>query len=412
MGPTVFDHRTRPVQCLAFTVLLLLATSCSAAAQGKTEQGVIGAILSLCKATSTCTGRTQIVTGGRLYGATVDAQITNADGSDLDFGTEDRINSLKVQRSGRFVCFPDPVSCAGGSGTKDQFKQWVKDNAGTLIDLLFPAGLSEGVSGRDAPQNHAQQFLLNTAMAVTSAGQAARLRQSEAGGLFEFEQFDEGDARSGIGVQGLYRMDGIHFSVLGRYAKQTQNETQGFAATTTNSFTIATDYHPSVVVYPSLDLRVGLDARTGLLYSRASAISLGSLDFGGGVWMAARKDFSRVRIGAGGLLQGSKSYIPTWKLGDDITFLADAVNKNPIAWDVSYGVIGGYAVTTKTSLNVKWLQTVPREPTGQDRPTSTIVMGSVSYLVGGLTPVDVGYKLYTSGGITAHSIFLQGYFGF
>ena len=38
-------------------------------------------------------------------------------------------------------------------------------------------------------------------------------------------------------------------------------------------------------------------------------------------------------------------------------------------------------------------------------------MGSVSYLVGGLTPVDVGYKVYTSGLMTSHSIFLQGYYG-
>ena len=40
-----------------------------------------------------------------------------------------------------------------------------------------------------------------------------------------------------------------------------------------------------------------------------------------------------------------------------------------------------------------------------------MVMGSLSFLVGGLTPVDVGYKISNVGDITAHSVFVQGYFG-
>jgi hypothetical protein len=35
----------------------------------------------------------------------------------------------------------------------------------------------------------------------------------------------------------------------------------------------------------------------------------------------------------------------------------------------------------------------------------------VSYLIGGLTPVDIGYKYSNSTDIRAHSIFVQGYFG-
>jgi hypothetical protein len=46
------------------------------------------------------------------------------------------------------------------------------------------------------------------------------------------------------------------------------------------------------------------------------------------------------------------------------------------------------------------------------RPTLTTFMVSVSYLVGGLTPIDIGYKHTASGDITSHSIFVQGNFGF
>ena len=261
---------------------------------------------------------------------------------------------------GSGLCFPNPTALpasATDDTTSSAFNAWVRSNAKDLLNILFPASLSEGVSGKDAAENHSQQFLLNTAMAFTSGEQNARLRQSEAGALFEFERFG-GDGRPGIGLQGIYRMDGVHMSVLGRYSQQSQNGEGPFGATTTRAVTITTDYHPSVVVYPALDLRVGFDARTGLLFSRAAELNLGSLDFGGGAWMSARKDFSRVRIGFSSLVQGSKSYLPI--AAENLKFLADAVNDTPVAFDISYGVLGGYALTTRMSLNGKVVQTTPR----------------------------------------------------
>jgi len=44
------------------------------------------------------------------------------------------------------------------------------------------------------------------------------------------------------------------------------------------------------------------------------------------------------------------------------------------------------------------------------RPPARLAMFSFSYLFGGVTPIDVGYKVSTTGGITAHSIFVQGNF--
>ena len=57
-------------------------------------------------------------------------------------------------------------------------------------------------------------------------------------------------------------------------------------------------------------------------------------------------------------------------------------------------MVGGYALTNRTSLNGKFLQTVPiGTPAAEDRAAPWLVIGSVSYLVDGHTPVDDGYKL-------------------
>ena len=67
--------------------------------------------------------------------------------------------------------------------------------------------------------------------------------------------------------------------------------------------------------------------------------------------MSARKDFYRVRIGFSSLVQGSKRYLPI--AADNLTFLADAVNETPVVFDISYGALGGYALTERISLNGK-----------------------------------------------------------
>ena len=434
MAPTVLDRRIRPVRCLALLVFLLLAMSSSAVAQQK--QSAIGDAILAFWGSSITNGNTQSI-NGRLFGGVINAQIVNAEGDDpKKLGPNDRVLRFEIGRPGCQVlrvpagqpefsvvavttdpqCLRFPAEQRGTS--RGAFTDWVKENADKLLPILFPTSMSESASGRDAAQNHAQQFLLNTALGTAATGRPGRPRKAEAGGLVEFEQFD-GDDRSGTAVQGLYRFQKIHLSLLGRYANQNENEHSispgsgllpvPVTATKTTSYTIATDFHPSVVVNPSVDLRIWLDARSGLFFAQ-SALDFGSVDVGGGFWTSAQKDFSRVRIGVGGLVQGSKSYVPLGLLGegDEVQFLAKAFNNGPITWDYSYGGVLGLLVTERTSLNGKFLETRPVESA---RDTSTIVMGSVSYLVGGLTPVDVGYKVSTARGITSHSVFLQGYYG-
>jgi hypothetical protein len=230
--------------------------------------------------------------------------------------------------------------------------------------------------------------------------------------LVEHEWFSAAGV-TGNAWQGLYQLDSIPLSFHGRYARQ-----EDFA--NTKSVNVSADYHPSWSIRPALDWRVGLDARSGLFYSRSSSadpasgvspFNLGSLDVGGGVWTSTRKDFSRVRLSAATLFQGSKSYVPSSLAGDSLAFVADAMNSRPVSYDLAYGGLVGFLTSERTSVNGRFMETrAVIEDAQWSRPPARLAMASFAYLIGGVTPMDVGYKISTVGGITAHSVFLQGNF--
>ena len=342
---------------------------------------------------------------GRIYGGTVEATVLNIDGNGNSLGAADLVPAFRISRDGTALVFP-----ADRDASRAAFNQWVDANAAAILSLLFPSSLSQSVTGRDAAQIHSQQFLLTTALATTSSRRAAKTSRSTAAGLLEFEQIST-PGQSGHAWQGLYQMDGIHTTIQGRVTQQHENVGM-LRQTSTRSYTVAADYHPSIELDAPLPVRVGLDARSGLLHSHGDTLDIGSIDFGGGVWSSVQKDFDKVRMVGAGLLQASKSVVPSGLVGDELRLLADAVNDRALAWDFGYGMVGGYALTERTSLNGKFLQTVPLgTPAAEDRPAPWLVIGSVSYLVGGHTPVDVGYKLSKAQGLRAHSVFVQGYFG-
>jgi hypothetical protein len=101
--------------------------------------------------------------------------------------------------------------------------------------------------------------------------------------------------------------------------------------------------------------------------------------------------------------------VPSFLAGDGYTFLADAIDGRGLGYDASYGTILGVVVAPRTSLNAKVIETRAVAGDGE-RPASRLLLASVSHLVGGDTPIDVGYKVSTGGGLNAHSIFLQGNF--
>jgi hypothetical protein len=396
------------LRAAACAAVLIVATAWPARAQ----TGDLGdALLGLWNNNSTTAKGIRSVDGS-LFGAHVDFVVKNLSGTNTfdsrKLGSEDRITRFVISRGDRK---PLVYDAPDGGGTKEEFNQFVRDNAPALRAFLFPTSVSESVSSKDAAQNHAQQFLLNTAMALTAARRINQPNRVGAGGMFEVESLSS-DGRSALAFQGMYDFEGAHLSLIGRYSQQQEGVASSTTlAPSTRSVAFASDFHPSVSLNKDLEWRVGIDARTGFLLTKASTIDFGSIDYGGGVWTSARKDFSRVRIGVGSLLQGSRSFIP-FSIDGDLQVLADGINDAPIAWDVTYGAIGGYALTEKTSLNGKLVQTRPfNSPSEALMPNTTIVMGSISHLIAGLTPVDIGYKYTTSGGLRAHGIFVQGNYG-
>src|SRR5262249_33309616 len=156
---------------------------------------------------------------------------------------------------------------------------------------LFPASLSAAVSGFDASQEHAGLFLVTTALGMVRSRNEAT-RRSNIGGLVEHEWFS-GNQTSGNAWQVLYRMNSARISCHGRYTRENDTTVH------TNSGTISADFHPSFVLNSELQWRVGFDARSGFVYSRSSPrdagagqepLSLGSIDYGGGIWTAVLKD--------------------------------------------------------------------------------------------------------------------------
>ena len=342
---------------------------------------------------------------GQIYGGTVAATVLNIDGNSNSLGASDLVSAFRLSRNGTALVFP-----AERDASRAAFNQWVDANAAAILRLLFPSSLSQSVTGRDAAQIHSQQFLLTTALATTSSRRVAKTSRSTSAGLLEFEQIST-PGQSGHAWQGLYQMDGINTTIQGRVTQQHENVAL-LRQTSTRSYTVAADYHPSIELDTPVPVRVGIDARSGLLYSHGDTLDIGSIDLGGGVWSSVQKDFDKVRVSGAGLLQATKSLVPSGLVGDELRLLANAVNDRTLAWDVGYGVVGGYALTERTSINGKFLQTVPLgTPAFEDRPAPWLVIGSLSYLVGGHTPVDVGYKLSKAQGLRAHSVFVQGYFG-
>jgi hypothetical protein len=182
------------------------------------------------------------------------------------------------------------------------------------------------------------------------------------------------------------------------------------------------DFHPSFPITSELDWRVGLDGHSGILYSRSSprsggsgfdALPLGSIDFGGGVWTSVRRDFSRVRVGGATLFQASKSRVPSLA-GNNFEFVTEALNKRPVSFDMAYGGLVGFLTSERTSLNGKFIETrsiaSDVNQTNWPRPSARLGMVSLSYLIGGITPLDFGYKISTGSGVTTHSIFVLGNF--
>jgi hypothetical protein len=334
---------------------------------------------------------------GQLYEGRIVATISDRDGDPRNFIGNDRINFAIGPRG--------QAATLRFSGEAPEFEAWARENASALLAILFPGSLSASVLGRGAGELQAQQVLLTTALAMESVREMSQGGRSIAGGMIEFETFTRDGHRPGDSArawQGLYNVSKT-FSLQGRFVKTHE----GFA---THATAFSADYHPFVEIDGPIRWRVGGTARGGLLYSQSNAMDLGSFEFGGGGFVSAFKDLGPVRIGGGTVIQGSKSYVPS-TLTDDVdglSFLANAINRRGILYDLSYGATAGVDTSSRTTLIVKFLQ---NQPLASDiaRPESWLVLSGLSYRFG-LPSVNAGYKYYSTPGLHSHSVFVMGNF--
>ena len=381
-----------------FALLIPVVLATAPAASGQSVGGVVNAVIALRQAN----GNSPVQRfEGRLYGGRiVDTTITNAPGDPdpLNFSGDDIIAFTIAPRSGDAAA----VTC---QGTRAQFDSCIRAHGSELLEILFPRSLSESLAGGDVALDHAEQLMFTTMLGGSAAPEAGQVRRAQTGGRIEHEWFRrEGHSAgdSGSAWRGMYQFDSINVSLEGRYAHQRED-------VETRSTSFSADYHPSIEIDPSVAWRVGVDARSGFLYSRSNAFDFGSLDVGGGVWTSARKDFSRLRIGGGSLFQGSKSYVPSLLARDDLSWVTNAVGQRAIAYDLSYGGLAGLLVSERMSLNAKVMETRAVH-SDRDRPPTRLLIVGMAYLIGGRTPIDFGYKVSKGGGLDAQGLFAQGNF--
>jgi len=329
---------------------------------------------------------------GRIYGAVIKTTVTDFNENARTFSRA--VLSLTSSRDGA----QPAVNC---EGTRAELEACLRLHLTDVITILFPTSLAEVVSGRDPAVAGAQESLAMSALSTAAVSEQGKLRRSDVGGLAEFEWFHVGKA-NGRAWQGFYRAKHAPIAFRVRYAETRQD------TLLTKSFMGSMGLHPSVKLNDAAQWRIGLDLRSGLLVSRSSVLTLGTIDLGAGAWTSAARDFARVRIGGGAAFQGSHSWVPTALLHEELLDIARALDYG-LVFDAAYGGLAGVLVSKNTSLNAKLVETRPMsDDSGRARTSSRLFIGSLSYLIGGHTPFDVGYRISTTQGVRSHSIFLQG----
>ena len=391
----------------ALVLALLIATSNVAQAQ---SSSLTQAILAL---PGSPAGNLLRFDNARLFEGLVEATITNGAGAVDDFQEGDQITLRLLRRDGQATTgqgFSFPFE-----GTRSDFDRWARDNARTILEVLFAGGLSSGLMGRDTNLLYSQQLLLTTILSAED--DAARGRTAGGGGgLFEFESLrrDQGGADDSLwALQGVYGF-GQTLSIQGRLARNREH-------LKTTGTSLAVDYHPFIERYvDDLTVRLGGMARGGFVYSRSTSLTavgnedplqFGSIDLTGGGWASVRRDFRRFVLSGGALVQGANSHVPR---GDDVNSFryafAEAVNVRGIEYDITFGGLAQYDLTIKTSIVGKFAETRSLK-SAVDRSPAHMIVGGIVYTLAPGASLNAGYKVTDFSSSRAHGIYVQGNFG-
>jgi hypothetical protein len=417
---------------VAGALLALIAS----AAPARAQDGLSAAVLQLAR--NAPAGVVRPINGERFYGGVVCARIIDANASIDDFASSDRVSFTVVPRTA--VSTPGVCPAAAGLqfvvpgtsdevGTRSQFEAWANANARSLLNILFPGSLSSALLGTDAAHFYGQQLLLTTVLGADAVRRpSAAAGRVATAGLAEAEWFRRDDSPgAGTALQGAYDFTGS-LSVQGRYANHSED-------LRTHAVTLGVDFHPYIELNRAIAVwRVGAVARSGITYANAAAANaaplpggttsgpatepnFGSIDFGGGGWASAYKDFGRARLVGGGLLQGSDSHVPGAWLGDAFSDLVDVVNDRGMDLDFSWGGSVGYDLTERAVLLGKYLETdnvksgIKADPLLPDldlgKPASRTIILGAAYRTGALR-FSGGYRRAGMGDFNANAIFFRG----
>lgn len=404
---------THVIRIIALVLIQTLTAVAFAGAQA--DSGLSRAVDAL-NETVSGNGRLTLIEAQRLFGGVVTATITNNDNDPDTIGPSDCISFFIAPRAGTGSGAPAPQSFSGPrtasgagicGGTQGSFEDWARSEpvAPQLLRILFPGSLGAPVLGRAPAELHAQQLLFTTALATEGIRRQGQSGRAFAGGLIESEWIRREDRQAGDAGwawQGIYGIN-RYVAVQGRFARQRE-------FFTSNATTFSVDYHPFVEINRTITWRVGGTGRAGFLYSSSNAMDLGSLEFGGGGWASGFKEVGRVRAGGAAMLQGSRSWVPDAFTGDgdDLAFLAQAINDRGILYDLTFGGTASYDTSDRTRVIVKVLENTPLS-LRDDRGDSWLLSTGLSYSIG-LPTLNVGYKLYSTSALRGHSLFFQGNF--
>ena len=331
------------------------------------------------------TSPTQQEVDDRLYNGRVTASIFDRDNDNSNFAATDLVAFALTPITGN----QRPLAFGG---TRADFDDWIVEHADEVMAILFPRGIVEGASGIDVAHSHSQSFLLSTALAVGA--------RPDIGGRVEFENFDVADT-SGHAVQGLFKAKA--FATELRYAQM--NDT-----IRTKSTTFGFSGNPSWGPESSgTSWRIGVDGYFSGMYSTSRALELWSMDYGGGPWGSWGRDIDRLSFNLGGLMLGSRTYIPEDALTDGFRPLAAVINDRGVRWDLTYGGTVEYKLSRSIGLGTQALETRSvSSPVDGAGVTSHVVIANIIFHLGGDDPLNFGYKYSSTGDpYSAHGFFMN-----
>jgi len=364
-------------------------------------------------------GGTRTYDNARLFDGIVNATITSGDSVLDDFSANDQIRFQLTPRPGSTLTkapagpgFDSPLTLS-----KADFEAWATTNASDVLKVLFPSGIATAVSGRNTSTFYSQQLLLSTILDV-STSEDQRRRPSAA--LFDTEWITLDNDRNGSNnsswaMQGMYSFT-PWMSVQARYGSLSRT-------LSTDSISAAFDFHPFIErgdYRDSVMVRVGGLGRGGFMYSStkpvtgalttASSIPLPVFDYSGGGWASVLHEFGPVLVGGGSLLQATRHQALEVGGGAFQKAFAGAINDRGVEYDLTVGGTAKAPITRRTSVLGSYAGTFGLNSV-IDESASHAFMGSVMYEVGPHATVNGGYKTTSLTGGRAHSLFVQGNFG-